>query len=60
MEHKDEFERIKAEFRPFLELAESFWGKEVYDNHIIDVLEYFGYSTEDEIVIEIFGKLERK
>lgn len=59
MERKD-IEVLKAKFQPILERGRNFWGKEVFDNHVIDLLEYFGYSTEDEIVIEILGKLERK
>ena len=59
MERK-EIDSLRAMFRPVLEQGRKWFGKEVYDNHIIDLLEYLGFSTEDEIVVEIFGNLERK
>ena len=59
MEHS-QIENLKDSFRPVLEQGRNFFGKEAYDNHIINILEYLGYSTEDEIIIELFGKLERK
>ncbi len=57
---REEIESFKVQFSAIMESGRKFWGKEVFDNHIIDVLEFFGFSTEDEIIIEIFGKLERK
>lgn len=48
MERKD-IERFKSQFQPILEQGRRWFGKEIYDNHIIDILEYFGFSTEDEM-----------
>ena len=59
MERK-EIERIKQKVQSALEQGRFFFGKEAYDNHVIDVLEHFGYSIDDKEIIEIFGKLERK
>ncbi len=59
MEHS-QIKNLKESFRPVLEQGRNFFGKEAYDNHIIKILEYLGYSIEDKIIIEIFGKLERK
>ena len=57
---RSEIETLKAEITPYLEGGRNFFGKEAFDNHIIDILELFGCSTEDKVIIEIFGKLERK
>lgn len=59
MERK-EIDSLRAKFQPILEQGREWFGKEVYDNHIIDCLEYLGFSTEDEIIKVIFGNLERK
>lgn len=46
-------------FLPVLEHGRRIYGKEIYDSHVISVLEFFGYSIDDEIIIKIFGKLKK-
>lgn len=53
MERRD-IERLKKKMAPVLERGRSIFGKEVYDNHIKDLLRYFDYDLNDPIVKEIF------
>jgi hypothetical protein len=53
MERKD-IERLKSQMAPVLEGGRNWFGKEVYDNHIKDLLRYFDCDINDPIVKEIF------
>lgn len=52
---KADVERLKERFKPVLNGGRRFFGREVYDNHVKDVLVHFGYDVNDRVVKEIFG-----
>lgn len=53
MERRD-IERFKFMMAPILERGRISYGKEVYDNHVKDVLRCFDYDLNDPIIKEIF------
>lgn len=52
---RDEIEMLKKRAAPIMEEGRRFFGKEVYDNHIKEILKHFGYGPEDKEINEIFG-----
>ena len=52
---KADTERLKERFKHVLNGGRRFFGREVYDNHVKDVLVHFGYDVNDMVVKEIFG-----
>lgn len=52
---KADVERLKERFKPVLNGGRRFFGREVYDNYVKDILVHFGYDVNDRDVKEIFG-----
>lgn len=53
MERRD-IERLKLKMAPTLERGRIIFGKEVYNNHIKDVLRHLDYDLNAPIIKEIF------
>ncbi len=51
---KVEIEKYKEWFKPILDAGRKMFGAEVYDNHVKDVLLYFGFDLNDIAIKEIF------
>ena len=52
---REVIEKLKKEFKPVQERGRRMFGKQLYDKHIKELLEYFGCDTKDDIVKEIFN-----
>lgn len=52
---KADVERLKERFKPVLNDGRRLFGREVFDNHIKDILVHYGYDVNDRVVKEIFG-----
>jgi len=51
---REEIERLKARFKPIMDRGRKWFGSEVYDNHIRDVLKCFDMDVNREDIKEIF------
>ena len=49
-----EVKNLKERFKPIHDSGRRMFGSEAYDSHIKEVLKFFGYDTEDDVIKEIF------
>jgi hypothetical protein len=53
---REEIERLKEAFKPVQERGRRMFGKDVFDEHIKDLLRYFEYDPENDVLVkEIFN-----
>ena len=51
---REEIERLKTKFKPIMDAGREWFGREVYDNHIRDLLKCFDMDVNREDIKEIF------
>ena len=44
---REQIEALKKQVAPIMECNRRFWGKEVYDAHVVDILTHFDMLNEE-------------